>query len=221
MSRVAARDDAGAAPGPARSTIVELDEFWSEGDPRRVEHRAAKLDRLVARPRDELRLALVLADAHAWAEARGPSVHVEHVETIRFPGSARPIVSLGTLIAAIELQRPRAVLAAATPLAWAALRVATLRLDPRPLVILRWVEHAQLERWAAPLRRLDLARRVDVVLVDDDHAAAQARAFGLDRLVLAPLGGPERELDRLVEILAWARAKRRISAGLHDRLPPP
>lgn len=220
MRRVAARDDA-AAPGPARSTIVELDEFWSEGDPRRVEHRAAKLDHLVARPRGELRLALVLADAHAWAEARGPSVHVEHVETRRFPGSARPIVSLGTLIAALELQRPRAVLAAATPLAWAALQVATLRLDPQPLVILRWVVPAHVEPWAAPLRRLDLARRVDVVLVDDEHAAAQARTFGFDRLVLAPLGEPERELDRLVEILAWARAGRPIPAGLHDRLPMP
>lgn len=186
---------------------------------RRVEHRAAKLDALVARPRDDLRLALVLADTHAFAEARGPSVHVEHLEARHWPGSTRPLASLATLIGAIELQRPRAILAVASAPLLVSLCVAAQRLEPRPFVILRWVERAGTASRASLLGWLALARLVDVVLVDDRRAAVQAHAHGFARQVLAPLGEVERELDRLQEILAWQRAGRRIPAGLHEALP--
>jgi hypothetical protein len=221
VRRVAARDEAGAALPASRATIVELDEFWREADARRLEHRAAKLDSLVARPRDDLRLVLVLADAHAWAEVRGPSVHVEHVEARRWPGTGRALVSLGTLIAAIELQRPRAIVAVAGATLLTALGLAAARLRPQPLVILRWVAHTHASMSSSLAFRIGLAPRVDVVLVEDRHAARDAGRMGLARQVLAPLGEVERELDRLSEILAWARAGRRIPAGLHDRLPRP
>lgn len=221
MRRVGEDHDVGASRGPTHSTIVELDEFWCEPDPRRLEHRAAKLDALVARPRDDLRLALVLADDHAWAERRGPSVHVEHVKARRWPEGGRPLVSLGTLIAAIELQRPRAILAVADAILLAALWTASQRLDPRPLVILRWVARARVASRASLVRRLGLARHVDVVLVDDREGARQAREYGLERLVLSPLGEAERELDRLQDILAWQRAGRPIPRGFHDTLAMP
>lgn len=216
-------------------TLLELDDFWTAPDEPLARHRRAKLDALAERddlradpgadpradPRHDLRYVFVQADRHAFAEARGRSLVIEHVVAPRLPVVSRPSPSLGSLIDVIELHRPRAILTRVSVPMLLALRVASLRLAPRPATIGRWAEPGPSERAAWRLVHR-VARRdagfdagFDAVLVANRAEAEAARELGFDRLVLAPLGEVEVELAQLTALVGMVGAGRRVPVGLH------
>ncbi len=221
-------------------TLLDVDSTWSPAG----ELRRWQVEKIRALgQRDDLRYVLVQSGARTYSEAIGTNVVVEHVAVPSAPGlgERRALLHPGQLMELIQLHRPSAIGCGSADLLPLSIRLASLRLDPRPALIGYWQGEAgaELVQQLGQLHpRLEgvgeravrwWVRRVfgslDAIFVGDLAAAQRLQRLGLERLYLTPRAdavadgalGFARELGCLREVVERVRRGERVPAGLHVR----